>query len=79
MTPIEQAREALSLIAELMDIQKRPHRYAARDEVEWKENRLPQLARLMDGVVADMEWEALQVVVDGQLHLNHEYKEAAGL
>jgi formylglycine-generating enzyme required for sulfatase activity len=78
MTPqtIEEAREAMELIAELADIQKRPHRYAKRDETDWMDKQLPKLERLMDSVVADIEWLSQQANIEGQLQLNAELEKA---
>jgi hypothetical protein len=78
MTPqtIEEARAALELIAELADIQRRAHKYAKHDEADWMEKQLPKLERLMDSVVADIEWQMEQAAIEGQMVLNSELDKA---
>lgn len=52
---LNEQREVLELIAELVDIQKRPHKYAKQAESDWMDKQLPKLERLSDNVLWALE------------------------
>lgn len=74
MTTHDLVNQAIAIIADFTDIQKREKRYADRDEVNWKKHDFPKLADILDELynLTNPEYANQINMMLGQEELVHE-------